>query len=53
MASNVIRVGTVEILALSDGALAFDFFPAVPKGGVATPGSRPRRPAPSRHTGRG
>jgi glyoxylase-like metal-dependent hydrolase (beta-lactamase superfamily II) len=35
MASNVIRVGTVEILALSDGALEFDlcnFFPAVPEG---------------------
>jgi len=34
MASNVIRVGDVEILALSDGALEFDlcnFFPTIPE----------------------
>src|SRR5262249_22188152 len=35
MASNVVRVGDVEILALSDGALEFDlcnFFPTIPEG---------------------
>jgi glyoxylase-like metal-dependent hydrolase (beta-lactamase superfamily II) len=34
MASNVIRVGNVEIVALSDGALEFDlcnFFPTIPE----------------------
>jgi glyoxylase-like metal-dependent hydrolase (beta-lactamase superfamily II) len=34
MASNVIRVGDVEIMALSDGTLEFDlcnFFPAIPE----------------------
>ena len=33
MASHVIRVGTVEIMSLSDGALEFDlcnFFPNIP-----------------------
>ena len=33
MASNIVRVGNVEILALSDGMLEFDlcnFFPTIP-----------------------
>jgi hypothetical protein len=34
MAVNVIRVGSVEIMALCDGSLEFDlcnFFPAIPE----------------------
>ena len=40
MASNVIRVGTVEIMALSDGMLEFDlcnFFPTIPGTLAAVP----------------
>ncbi len=34
MASNIVRVGNVEIMALSDGLLEFDlcnFFPTIPQ----------------------